>query len=104
MCKPRPKRFDHYEIVLVNHPELAPNSRGCVLGLSEDEKGVYGYAIWVDDEEEVWMFDEENLQSTGTFAKREDFYDGATLHVSQDGGVVGYSWGDPSEEETEEND
>lgn len=104
MGEPRPKRFDFHEIVLVNYTELPPSSRGCVLGLSEDEEGVYGYAVWVYAEEEVWMFEEEDIQSTGEFAKREDFYDGATLHVSQDGEVLGHSWSDPSEEETREEE
>ena len=83
---------------------MPPGSLGHVNGLSEDESGVCGYGVWVYGLEDGWMFDEENLRSTGKFAKREDIYPGTVLHISQDGEVIGHSRGDPSEEESDEED
>lgn len=58
------------------------NTLGTVLGRSQNPKNnLWGYAISCDNEEDGWDFQEDELESLGTFAKREDYYSGESIRV-----------------------
>ena len=72
------QRFRFYEEVLIPQAEAKgtdPESRrGVILGISEVPPWEYG--VFVFSEHEVVCFREFQLQSTGIFHTREEFYEG----------------------------
>jgi hypothetical protein len=56
---------------------------GVIFGMS-GEPGAWTYGVFVLRIEEVWCFDEAELQTTGVFFHREDFYSGKSGRVRVD--------------------
>ena len=87
-----PPKFEFYEKVRIAGavPDLAPvaGKLGAVLGRAENEDGSWGYAVHVYDERSCWDIDEEQLEPTGEFDKRETFYDGTAIRVSPEGELL----------------
>ena len=85
--------FDFYERVRVVSRDPAKgaiNGRlGAVLGKAEDESGSWWYGVFVYELDRVWYCSEDELTSTGEFDRRESFYSGESIRVSQDGEVTG---------------
>lgn len=82
-------KFDFYEIVLVQSTDPKKSHLngeiGTVLGLPEvDEQPPNLYAVTIDSLGRVWSLFENELESTGQWAKREDFYDGSSVRVCVD--------------------
>ncbi len=82
-------RFDFYQEVLVctNEAErLRLNGKvGVVLGRSNSEDGkIWYYVLSFKDEPETWYFGEGELEPTGKWFSREDFYDGSSVRVRVD--------------------
>jgi hypothetical protein len=78
-------RFDFYERVrftaTAGMVRKLKSRTGYVLGRSVDDSGAWGYAVLIEGKDETWNFGEDQLSSTGEFAKREDFYDGSSVRV-----------------------
>lgn len=56
-----------------------PNSqyqgrKGAVLGVSEENGVIYGYAVLIDGEKNTVYFDKNDLRPTGVQFRREKFY------------------------------
>ena len=85
MLKPR---FQFYEIVRVasSDPELTEIhvERGAILGVSENDNGTFGYAVFIYRDEICWDLAEGELEATGVFSRREEFYDGTSIRVRVD--------------------
>ncbi len=63
-------KFGFYEIVLVRRsPKSISNGhadvRGVVRGIAVDECGSSSYAIALDTDDDLWSFEESELDSTG---------------------------------------
>jgi len=71
-------RLKFFEKVVIKqsreHPELV-GKIGVVLGVSSDEDTVYDYQIAFYDDTDSAGFLPSELESTGEFAPRSDFYD-----------------------------
>ncbi|WGM07902.1 Imm31 family immunity protein (plasmid) [Arsenophonus nasoniae] len=70
-------KIDFYQEVEVR--EGAKNSnyakcKGVVLGISEEDGIVYGYAVAIHGKENTVYFEKDDLIPTGIAFKREDFY------------------------------
>jgi hypothetical protein len=79
-------KFQYYEIVRVTkskYPEHV-GKLGAVLSRPEDDQKQRDYAICFYDFEEVWIFDEDELESTGKIERRETFYSGDSIRVRVD--------------------
>lgn len=68
---------------------------GHVLGVSEEDGVVFGYAVTFDygdrtDDLEGAFFEPEELQGTGEIAPREMFYSGDAIRVHRDDQGRGY--------------
>ena len=77
-------QFQFYEIVRVAaHYEGVDvvGLEGAILGMSDDERGDWGYAVHLFTLRETWDFPESDLESTGKIGRREDFYDGSAIKV-----------------------
>lgn len=76
MSKPK---FQFYEVVRIksNSAELTEihSETGSILGISEHGEPEYEYGVLIDRDEVVWSISEQNLETTGTFLQRADFYD-----------------------------
>ncbi|OAT32491.1 hypothetical protein M976_00548 [Buttiauxella ferragutiae ATCC 51602] len=48
--------------------------KGVVLGISEEDGVIYGYAVILHDKENTVYFEKDDLVPTGVVFKREDFY------------------------------
>jgi len=89
-------KYQYYEIIKIETSD--PNKlqfngkEGAVLGIAyDDDKNFepeWGYSIHIYEEEECWRFTEYELKPTGKFDKRESFYDGTSIQVTQDGDIV----------------
>ncbi len=81
-------KFQFYEYVRVvsDDPALAEvnGERGAILGRSEDEDGGFGYAVLIGRDGICWSVDEADLQATGEFGTRADFYDDEPVRVHVD--------------------
>lgn len=56
------------------------NKQGCILGMSEDDKNNWYYSVVIENGE-TFSFKENELESLGTFAKREDYYSGESIRI-----------------------
>lgn len=79
-------KFEFYEIVRINefhdHLEDVTGLEGVVLGINQNEDGMWYYGVSLHKLNEVWMFSEKSLETTGKKSKREDLYDGTSISVS----------------------
>ena len=57
------------------------DTSGTVLGKAQNEDKSWGYAVSCDKDTDGWDFSENELESLGTFAKREDYYSGESIRV-----------------------
>lgn len=86
-------KFDHFEKVKIlpksNKTQRLIGTSGIVLGKVEDPNtGTWYYSVSCDsDKGYVKHFYEYELESLGTFVKREDYYSGdsVTVGVTKDG-------------------
>lgn len=80
-------KYNYYEVVEVisEKPENAEavGLKGAILGMAEEE-GIWSYSVYLFDKNESWSFNESDLESTGQFKHKEDFYDGEIVHVITD--------------------
>jgi hypothetical protein len=82
-------RFEFFEKVRVTATDAAKchmNGRvGTVLGrtLTDDETS-WLYAVSIELEENTWSLLEDELESTGEYSSRDEFYDGTSLRVRVD--------------------
>ena len=87
-------RFDWYERVRVVTADPAKAAiaglLGAVLGKAQGDDGRWSYGVFVYDEQRVWSCWENELAPTGEFDRRESFYSGESIRVSQRGEVLGY--------------
>ena len=87
--KPVPK-FGFYEMVKVQTPDPKKSHLngeiGAVLGRTdtEDHPDPYLYGVSIDSLGRVWAFFESELEPTGQWARREDYYDGSSVRVQVD--------------------
>jgi hypothetical protein len=68
----------YYEKVVVTQSDEFPEyigKTGVVLGISKDDSRVYDYALAFPGGHELVRFLPHQLQTTGEFADRRDFYD-----------------------------
>ncbi|WP_297802234.1 Imm31 family immunity protein [Arenimonas sp. GDDSR-1] len=81
-------KFQFYEYVRVraDNPALAEihGQRGAVLGRSEDDEGGYGYAVSIERDGICWSVEEADLEATGEFGTRADFYGDESIRVRVD--------------------
>lgn len=86
-------KFAFYEMVrCISGDPAKANIVGklaAVLGRAQNDDGLWSYAIHVYGEPNCYSVFESELEGTGEFARREDFYPGVSIRVSQDGRIVG---------------
>jgi Immunity protein 31 len=72
-------KFQFYEVVRVLpiSADLAEihGETGAILGLSEHGEPEYEYGIFIERDGHLWSVAESDLESTGVFLQRSDFYD-----------------------------
>jgi hypothetical protein len=71
-------KFDFFEKVRIKSSERSPEligKVGAVIGISSDETTVYDYQLAFYDDTESASFLPNELESTGEFGQRSDFYD-----------------------------
>jgi len=61
---------------------------GVVMGISEEDGTVYGYSVHFAHLPHSYSFSVDEVTPTGRKFKREDFYDGTNISVSQDGKLL----------------
>jgi len=72
-------KFDFFErvriITDIKSKQRFRNTLGTVLAKGKNKEGVWSYDVSVDkDKGYNWGFDEHELEATGNFITREDFY------------------------------
>ena len=81
-------KFKFFEIVkIISNPEgfeQLQGKEGPVLGKAECDDGRWTYSVSLVELGENFSLDEDELESTGKFVKREDIYDGTSIRVSVD--------------------
>lgn len=85
MAEPKFQFYEYVRVVSAD-PELAEidGERGAILGRSEDEDGGYGYAVLIARDGLCWSVAEADLQATGEFGTRADFYGDESIRVRVD--------------------
>lgn len=79
-------KFKFFERVKIANPagnnhKVLKNAKAVVFGKSEDENGTWYYRLKVDNHMEAEYLKEDELESLGTFAKRENYYSGESIRV-----------------------
>ena len=86
-------RFDFYEKVVVASADPAKaeieGRLGAVLGRACGDDGLWSYAVSMYHSGICWHCSEDELRPTGEFDRRESFYDGSSVRVSQRGELLG---------------
>lgn len=81
-------KFAFYEKVLVdtrdNGKATINGQVGSVLGRVESDDIGWSYTVLIDEINICWHLFENELLPLGEFAKREDFYNGSSIHVIVD--------------------
>ncbi len=82
----KPNKFTSYEIVrIVNpskmHKENLKYLNGFIDGMTINRNGVYYYGVFLFNKQEGYCFEEHELESTGQFVKKEDYYSGESVKV-----------------------
>ncbi len=72
-------KFNFFEIVIAEDKFL--KITGFVIGKSQNEVGEWHYAVFLFDKQESCGFEEYELESTGQFVKKEDYYSGESVKV-----------------------
>ena len=69
-------RINFYAEVIIckNYPGIQKDSKGVVLGISEEDGVLYGYSILLHGEELTMYFDKKYVTPTGKTYSRSDFY------------------------------
>ena len=88
--------FEFYEVVRIEPRSGADTELeqmrgriGAVLDKqSEDGEQPTGYAVSIDGLDECWCFAPEDLVATGRRRRREDYHDGSSIRVSEDGKLL----------------
>ena len=84
--EPKFKYFEH--VIIKNSPNTIKNNiqeeEGIVLGIAQDDDGKWGYGVYINKMGEVWDINENEMESTGKYSKREDFYSGDSIQVRVD--------------------
>lgn len=57
---------------------------GAILGKSKNDKGEWGYAVYIYELSECWDLMHDELEDTGKMDQRENFYDGTRVKVTVD--------------------
>ena len=92
-------KFNFYERVkihpknpyMISKKKKFTNSCGTILAKGLESDGKWGYDVSVDyDNGQVWGFQEDELESLGTFAKRENYYSGESIRVGVNKKGEGY--------------
>lgn len=68
------KNIDFYQEVEICSESKYRGLKGAVLGVSEEEGVVYGYAVLIHGEGKSVYFDKNDLVPTGVRFSRDDFY------------------------------
>jgi hypothetical protein len=90
------QKFDFFEKVRIKSSERSPEligKVGAVLGISSDETTVYDYQVAFYDDTESAGFLPNELESTGEFGQRSDFYvddEDSRIRVRVDNDGKGY--------------
>jgi len=82
-------KFNFYERVKIAMPLTIKKKKrglqgalGTIMGKAQNEDGTYWYVVSIDkDDCKLWSCAEIELESLGTFAKREDYYSGESVRV-----------------------
>jgi len=85
------EKLDFYEEVRISNDIADPSLRGktgVIMGISEEDGIVYGYSVRLKDLKHSYGFSANEISPTGRKFKREDFYDGSNISVSQDGKLL----------------
>jgi hypothetical protein len=84
-------KFEFYEVVRViscakDVPVRLLGAEGAILGRTQGDQGdiEWSYAVTFEGEINTWIFMEAELEPTGRFKRREDFYDGSSIRVIVD--------------------
>ena len=82
-------KFKFFEVVTINKKHRAlkiRNKVAVVTGMSEENNiWYYGLCVYTSETDtDGWTIEEQYLEPTGKFMKREDFYDGSTAKVVVD--------------------
>ena len=81
-------KYEFYEKVIVETKDSAKsainNELGAVLGRAQNDDGIWGYAIHIYRDSEVWDVPESELKTTGEFDTKESFYNGESIKVTVD--------------------
>lgn len=86
---PATPKFDFYEKVRVQSPDPSRSHLkgevGVILGrVKTDDQESFLYAVSIDSSGQTWSLFEYELESTGQWAKREDYYDGSSVRIHVD--------------------
>jgi hypothetical protein len=82
--------YQEVEVVQNAKNSIYAGQKGVVMGISEEDGVIYGYAVAIHGMETSDYFDKDDLVPTGVRFKREDFYDGTHLIVTKDGEITGW--------------
>lgn len=82
-------KFGYYEKVRVRSSDTGKSHLngeiGAVLGLTTtSDQRSFLYAVSLDSSGRTWALFEDELESTGQWAEREDYFDGSTVRVRVD--------------------
>jgi len=85
------EKLEFYEEVRIINDIDDPSLRGkigIIMGIIEEDDIVYGYSVRFKDMKHSYGFSVDEVSPTGRRFKREDFYDGSNIGVSQDGKLL----------------
>lgn len=85
----RHQKFSHFDVVILRDAVGGDDvDRLVVLGISEDEKGRFHYAVSKLTGGKTWMVSEQALIATGEKVERSDMYSDivVTVRVNQETG------------------
>jgi len=81
----KPSKFEQYEIVKIIRPSKENNELqyfiGVITGFYRNIDGDWGYSISLKDYDEHTLCEEYELETTGEFTTREDFYGETTTSI-----------------------
>jgi hypothetical protein len=81
--------FDFFEVLEVAGGKVLPRgSLVCVLGRVREDDGTEWYSV-TPNQGDSCMISAPELRATGRHLRREDFYDGSAVRVSQEGELLG---------------
>ncbi|WP_392562171.1 Imm31 family immunity protein [Orbus sturtevantii] len=66
--------YEEVEILPTTMLKQFIGKKGAIVGISEEDGILYGYAVLIHGREEIDCFDAKDVKPTGKRFKREDFY------------------------------